>query len=113
MICANTFPPTPPISRMEFLGNGDFEYIHNLDDRIMLKTAFQAIELTNNWDFISQDIDTFMWSSDSRIKNIYSKIEELGYYSHSGCSFAFTLRHIQYLAQNGEEKFRQLRMNYK
>ena len=111
----NVYPPEPPIDVMipdsikDKIGDGKFEYIPDLyDDRNMMINAWQAITLTNNWSFMVEDIDSFMWSTDSRINDIYRKIEELGYYGHSGASFGFVMRNMQYLAQNGENKFIEL-----
>lgn len=90
------------------IGDGKFEYITNIFERVMLVNAWQSITLTNNWDFMAQDIYSFMWSKDPRIDDISKKMQELGYYDHSGASFGCTLRNMQYLAQNGEEKLKQL-----
>jgi hypothetical protein len=110
----NIYPPEPPINEMlsdEFkdkIGNGTFEYISDLNDRNMLINAWQAITLTNNWNFVAQDIDSFTWSNNSHISDISRKMEDLGYYGHSGASFGFIMRNMQYLAQNGENKFIEL-----
>jgi hypothetical protein len=36
-------------------------------------------------------------------------MEQLGYYGHSGSSFGLTMRTMQYIARNGEEKFKKNR----
>ena len=123
----NVYPPEPPTEEIlressednkfntqqyyEFIdkiGDGKFEYITDIFEREMLVNAWQAITLTNNWDFVAQDINSFMWSQDSRIDDISRKMEELGYDGHSGASFGCTMRNMQYLVQNGEEKFKEL-----
>jgi hypothetical protein len=48
-----------------------------------------------------------MFSNDPRVNIIYNKIEELGYTGHSGASFGFTMRTMQYIATHGERKFRE------
>ena len=48
-----------------------------------------------------------MLSRDERILIITKKMEELGYKGHSGFSFGWTMRNMQYLAQNGVEKFKE------
>ena len=90
------------------LGDGKFEYIKDLYNREMLVNAWQAITQTNNWDFVAQEIDSFMFSNDTRIYEISMKMEELGYNGHSGCSFGCTMRNMQYLAQKGEQEFKKL-----
>ena len=89
------------------IGDGKFEYISDEFEREMLVNAWQAITLSNNWDFVSHDINSFMLSKDPRINIIAMKMQELGYDGHSGCSFGYTMRNMQYLAKHGEKKFKQ------
>lgn len=97
-------PPPPPSIR----GDGNFEYVHNNIEKEMLKNAFKAISITNLWDFVSKDIESFMWSDEDKIKIILNKMSELGYDGHSGGSFGWTMRAMQYLSQHGEAKFKQM-----
>ena len=90
------------------LGDGKMDYIENEHDKLMLTNAWQAITQTNTWNFVAQEIESFMWSKDPKIHKITIKMEELGFGGHSGCSFGYTMRSIQYLAQNGEEEFKKL-----
>lgn len=90
------------------LGDGKMDYILKTSDKLMMTNAWQAITQTNNWDFVAKDIDSFMFSDDPRIEQISFKMKELGYNLHSGCSFGCTMRNMQYLAQKGEDKFKQL-----
>ena len=90
------------------LGDGKFDYIKILNDREMLTNAWQAITQTNTWNFMAQEIESFIFSNYPRIYEIYRKMEELGYSGHSGCSFGCTMRNMQYLAQKGEEEFKKL-----
>jgi hypothetical protein len=46
-----------------------------------------------------------MWSNDKEVNLIANKIIELGYDGHSGFSFGWTMRQLQYIAINGEEKY--------
>ncbi len=94
------------MSNNNFLGNGQFEYINDAHSREMLVNAWQAINLTELWNFVKQDIDSFMFSHDPRVTRIYNKMEELGYNGHSGASFGCTMRNMQYLAEHGEENFK-------
>ena len=91
---------------IEFLGNGQFEYVQDRHSREMLINAWKAITNTESWDFVKQDIDTFMFSSDPRIDIIGNKMIELGYGGHSGSSFGWTMRTMQFIANHGEERFK-------
>lgn len=108
-IVDNMFPPSPPLNidiNISQIGDGKFEYVKDSHYRTMLVNAFDAISLTNNWDFVNDNNSSFMFSQDDRIKIIYNKMEELGFYGHSGSSFGVTMRNMQYLIQNGEEDFK-------
>jgi hypothetical protein len=85
---------------------GKFEYT-NERDRLMFSNAWRAITLTENWDFVKADIESFTWSDDPIIDIISAKMDELGYNGHSGASFGYTMRTMQYIARNGEEKFKE------
>ena len=49
----------------------------------------------------------FMWSNHPNINNIGIKMESLpNPPGHSGGSFAFTMRHLQYIAKNGIDSYK-------
>lgn len=85
---------------------GKFEYVTDESTREMLVNAWQAITETELWDFVKQEIDSFMFSTDKRLNIINNKMEQLGYSGHSGSTFGFTMRAMQYIAKNGEEKYK-------
>lgn len=90
------------------IGDGNMEYIKNANTREMCTNAWKAITFSNNWDFVAQDIDSFMFSNDPRIDEITEKMIEFGYDGHSGISFGCTMRNMRYLVQNGEDEFKKL-----
>jgi hypothetical protein len=106
----NLLPPAPPTEE-ENIVPGQFDYVKDSWTRDMLINAWQAINITETWDFVKQDIDSFMFSNDPRVNIIYNKIEELGYTGHSGASFGFTMRTMQYIATHGERKFKEEQLN--
>ena len=84
-----------------------FHYLDDDNMRQMFETAYQAITITELWDYMKKDVDNYMFNSDGEVQRIYNKIEELGYEGHSGCSFGSTMRDMQFIANNGEKLFRQ------
>jgi len=90
------------------IGNGEMEYIKDKSNREMLTNAWKAITLTNNWDFVRQQTDSFTSCVDPKIYDITEKMEELGYKGHSGRSFGLTMRSMQYLLHYGEEEFKKM-----
>jgi len=102
------FPNIEPnniVNEEEFI-SGKFEYM-NENERVMFVNAWQAITLTDNWDFIKEDTKSFMFSDDPQIDIISKKMVELGYDGHSGSSFAITILAMQHIAKHGEQKFKE------
>ena len=97
------------IQKQEKLIPGKFEYIKDTSTKEMLSNAWKAITITENWNFVKQPIESFSWSNDPRINIISNKMVELGYIEHSGSSFGYTMRAMQYIAQNGEDKYKEMR----
>ena len=111
----NIIPPLPPpinyTDTVSYLLNtplvpGEFNYIAEYD-RAMFTNAWQAITLTETWEFIKNFQGSFMISRDPNINRISAKMSELGYDGHSGCSFGLTMQTMKYIAIHGEEKFRE------
>jgi hypothetical protein len=71
----------------------------------MLVNAWNAITQLELWNYMKKDTYSFMLSNDKEIWIITKKMEDLGYDGHSGSSFGWTMRQIQYIAKNGEEKY--------
>jgi len=97
-------PPEPPVEN-NFV-SGEFKYIKDRNSREMLQNAYQAINQTETWNFVKKDIESFSFSNTTEINRISDKMTELGYYGHSGFSFGWTMRQMQFIAKNGEEVFK-------
>jgi hypothetical protein len=99
-------PPQVPTIEEETFISGSFDYIESFSTREILKNAYQAITLTETWGFVRKDIESFMMSNSPEIKIITKKMFELGYYGHSGFSFGWTMRQMQFIAKNGEQEYK-------
>lgn len=84
---------------------GKFLYIPDEHSREMLVNAWNAITEVDMWDYMRNNCYSYMFSNDKEIFIISNKMAELGYNGHSGCSFGWTMRQMQYIAQHGEEKY--------
>lgn len=84
-----------------------FDYTDN-HSRVMLENAYQAISLTEMWDYMKKDRESFMFSSDKEIGIISDKMAELGYDGHSGASFGVTMRNMQFIALNGLDEHKKM-----
>jgi len=52
-----------------------------------------------------------MFNRDSELRVIMNKMDELGYGGHSGSSFGWTMRQMQFIAVNGLEEHRKRYVN--
>ena len=84
-----------------------FDYTDN-HSRVMLENAYQAISLTEMWDYMKKNTESYMFSSDKEIGIISKKMGELGYDGHSGASFGMTMRNMQFIALNGLEEHKKM-----
>ncbi len=84
-----------------------FEFMP-LQERKMYETAFNAITQLELWPYVNNfNSKSFMFSNSEEVDRIYNKIEELGYGGHSGASFGFTMRTMEYIGKNGLAKFKE------
>lgn len=115
IIDENLMPPTPPPPHLPSVNinfePGKFEYVKTKNEQIMLQTAYNAINMLELWNFLKEPCESFTFSDDNRVKDIYNKIEELGYCGHSGFSFGWTMRAMQQIAQKGEEAYMKSYLN--
>jgi len=67
----------------------------DMDEYIFIRDAMHTIQTLELTDFVKEfrDEGGFMWSVDKRVATISNALE---YQSHSGASFACTLRSCQY-----------------
>ena len=84
---------------------GLFNYIKDQHSRKILVNAWNAITQLNLWDFMKKQQESYLLDNEPEIMMITNKMNELGYDRHSGCSFAWTMRQIQYIARHGEKKY--------
>ena len=84
----------------------DFHKIKDENSRFMLENAYQAISLAEGWDYMKNfSEESFMFSDSPMTGKIMNKMEELGYSGHSGFSFAWTMRNMEFLAKHGKDEF--------
>ena len=95
-------PPSPPVEKGKFL------YIDDAPSKKMHINAWTAISQLELWDYMKKDIFSYVLSKDKEIVMISDKMVELGYDMHSGSSFGWIMRQMEYIAKNGEESYRQL-----
>ncbi len=86
--------------------DSDFIKIKDTHVREMMKNAYDAITMADGWDFMKNFNDeSFMFSSNPLVRTISANMEFLGYTGHSGASFGWTMRTMEYLAKKGKDAF--------
>lgn len=83
-----------------------FDFITEKPDKEMFINAYEAITLCELWDFMKQPIESYWFSTNVQVRIISKKMNELGYYGHSGSSFGWIMRQMQEIAQNGIDLYK-------
>ena len=84
---------------------GEFLYIKDLHSREMLQNGWKAIDQLELWEYMKKPTYSYTMSDDVEINIITKKMEKLGYRGHSGFSFGWTMRQLQFIAQKGEQQY--------
>jgi len=87
----------------------NFAFITDLQNRAFLVSAFKAITKCELWPWFNDfdSSDNFMFSSCLEIDLLRAELSKdrvNGY--HSGASYGFVLRQMEYIAKNGYEKYK-------
>ena len=86
----------------------DFSFLSSQNEREMLQDAYNAVSVSESWEAMKQEpSEGFMLSQDGWLQKINEHIT----FNHSGASYGWTMRQIQYIAQNGWEAYVSLRLN--
>lgn len=96
---AHTLIMTTSLNTFDFIPEGQ---------RTMYSTAFDAITQLELWPFMRNfSRESFMFSSSPEVLRIFNRISQLGYDGHSGASFGFTMRAMEYIAKNGLDMYQE------
>ena len=83
---------------------------YSAEEAVMLNDMFHAITEANQWDWLRtfepEEKRGFMWSNAPELKQIDKHVQ---YGGHSGTSYAWCMRQMQYIAKHGFEAFAKLR----
>jgi hypothetical protein len=88
----------------------DFSFLSKCDQN-MIESAYHTVNRMESWDYLrrySPSKDTgYIFDSDPTIGEITNAINDNWDGGHSGCSMGYTMRRIQYIANNGFQDFKQ------
>lgn len=95
----------PIVSSKPSFVEGEFLYIKDVYSREMLQNGWKAIDQLELWGYMKKPTDSYTMSNDVEIDIITKKMSKLGYNGHSGFSFGWTMRQLQFIAQKGEQTY--------
>lgn len=85
----------------------DTSFIIDINKKRMLDSAIQAVNNLELWIWLREvNMESFMISDDPNVILIYNEIEKIGYTGHSGASFGWTMRQIEFIAKNSFDTYR-------
>ena len=92
-------------------GNGEFEFVRDNSIKEFLKSAHKAISLCELWDWMRfytpPPNSGFIWSKTPELDRINQQLwkDQVNEY-HSGSSYGFIMREMEYIAKNGYENYK-------
>jgi hypothetical protein len=97
---------------------GDYSFLPEklAHEKRMLEDAWAAMEsVEGSWDYLARpdvpDPDGgFMFSRDSFLAKIGDQVDKNGTIGHSGSSYGWTMRQMEYIAKNGWDAYVTLRL---
>jgi hypothetical protein len=87
---------------------GDFTFLRDENERAMLEDAYKAISTTDSWEILAKDPGEggFMFAPTEYLDRVNKALK---YDGHSGASYGWTMRQMQYIAIHGWEVYCLLR----
>ena len=86
---------------------GNFSFISDALTREALTNTYNAVDKLNMWSFLKTfeppSDKGYMFSSSPELYLISAECENT--YGHSGASWGFSMRHIEYIAKNGWSQY--------
>ena len=90
----------------EYYQPGDFSFYQSKWEAEMLKNAYDAISKEELWNFLRDNSPPegkgFMFWDAPELKRLMPHMEPIG---HSGASYGFTMRAMEYIAKNTWDHF--------
>ena len=86
---------------------GEFDKIEKLSNFEVpyLKDAYEAITISNKWnDLKNCTVESFMFHPPAFVSEIHKNMKLLD--GHSGASYGYTMRIMEFIAKNGWEAFK-------
>jgi len=82
---------------------GDFTFFNNSNSKIY-KDAYDVITRTESWVLMREDPGSGGFKFSSNLEH-FNKIRDILSGSHSGSSYSHMMRHMQFIANHGWDKY--------
>ena len=97
-------------------GNGEFDFIKDNSYRDFLKSAHKAISICELWNWMRiyepPPNKGFMWSQPTELERINQQMwKDPINGNHSGSSYGFIMRDMEFIAKNGYENYKRTSNN--
>jgi len=109
----NMLPSPPPPSRdpiilPDYPIRPDFEFLTDSSTREMIESAYKAIARVEGWHLLHHfRDDSFMFTNDPHMNDLMTHVNNEYSGGHSGSSMGCTMRHMEYIAKNGFNRYRE------
>ena len=96
-----------------YYGNGEFDFIRDKSTRDFLKSAHKAISLCELWNWMRiyepPPNQGFMWNKTPELDKFKQQFwkDPINEY-HSGSSYGFIMREMEYIAKNGYNNYKKI-----
>lgn len=100
-------PPSCDNPVLRYHGDGEFDFIPHESTRNLLRNAHWAVTQCELWNWLRTFNEvSFMFSTAPNLERIMIKMtEQPEGQLHSGASFAYVMRSMEYVAKNGYAAF--------
>ena len=93
------------------MSNTNFNFIPDAHTRGLVSNGYQVVSQLELWDWMKEfnpaPDEGFMWTTHPNVYRISEKMETLpNPPGHSGSSFAFTMRTLEFIAKHGLDEYK-------
>ncbi len=95
-----------------YICTDNFECVDDEQSRMYFRSAYNSIMQLELWTWFQRNTGSFMMNKSPEMVLLNKRMaqDEINDY-HSGSSYAFVMRQIEFIAKEGYEKFRQMHLN--
>jgi hypothetical protein len=91
-----------------YICTDNFDCLEDEQDKMFHRSAYNCITQLELWSWIQRNSDPFMFNKSPEMRSLDTRMakDEINGY-HSGASYAWIMRQMEFIAKHGYEEFRQ------